>query len=267
MRERIYSGSNDCAVSETIGFIIIFGIMLTGISLVTLYGYPMLVQEQQNANIRNMERNMIVLQNDLKGLTYKNVPYQETMLQVSGGTLLIPKDGGLSSTFEIDIDGDGTPDYTFPTGGIIFNSQDGTTTICLENGAVHTRFWSSPQGSAMLSEPRWFYDYHPPENTYVMTFITMNATRDFAQTGIGTVAMSLTEARQISPPLGLSQVTVTYIPDQTNNFKTAWYNYFNSPDLEMTNDPTYSGTGCRFKLPANMTNLVIKQYNVTVLSL
>jgi len=81
MRGERGRGLDDKAVSESIGFIIIMGIMLTGIAMVTLYGYPALVQEQQNTNIRNMQRNMIVLQNDLKGLTYKNVPYQETMLQ------------------------------------------------------------------------------------------------------------------------------------------------------------------------------------------
>ena len=78
---------SDSAVSEVVGFIIIFGIMLSGIGLITLYGYPMLLQEQQNTNIRNMERNMILLQSDVNSLVYKSVPYKETTMQVSGGTL------------------------------------------------------------------------------------------------------------------------------------------------------------------------------------
>ena len=82
---------NDSAVSEVVGFIMIFGIMLSGIGLITLYGYPMLLQEQQNTNIRNMERNMILLQSDVNSLVYKSVPYKETTMQVSGGTsVLIP---------------------------------------------------------------------------------------------------------------------------------------------------------------------------------
>lgn len=247
---------NDSAVSETVGFIIIFGIMLTGIALVTLYGYPMLVQQQQNTNIRNMERNMIVLQNDLKSIAYKNVPYQETMLQVSGGTLLVDADGGLDSKFYVD---NSTVNQTFITGGILFNSQDATTTICLENGAVHTRMWSFSDGSAMLSEPRWFYD--DPTNTFVMTFITMNATDYFAQTGIGNVAMRMIETDEINATAPMGQhVRITYEPDPEYNFKTAWTNYFNSPDLKMTPN---SGS---YELPDG-TNVIIKQYNVTVLSL
>nr|HPK81343.1 hypothetical protein [Methanoculleus sp.] len=68
---------NEKAVSEAIGFILILGIVLTGIGLVTLYGYPVLVKEQSNADVRNMERAMIVIQNDMKSLCFKNVPYKE----------------------------------------------------------------------------------------------------------------------------------------------------------------------------------------------
>ncbi|HXW99493.1 MAG TPA: hypothetical protein VEI51_07225, partial [Methanomicrobiales archaeon] len=63
------------AVSESIGYLIIFGLILSGIGLITLYGYPMLMQQQSSANMRNMEQSMIVLQNDIKSLTYKLANY------------------------------------------------------------------------------------------------------------------------------------------------------------------------------------------------
>ena len=263
MRSERVMRINDIAVSETLGFIIIFGIMLTGIAMVTLYGYPALVQEQQNANIRNMERNMIVLQNDLKGLTYKNVPYQETMLQVGGGTMLIHQDGGLEANFTVDVFGNGTLIKRYPTGGILYISEDQTTNICLENGAVHTRFWSYPEGSAMLAEPRWFYDNQT--KTFVMTFITMNATEYFAQTGIGTVRMRLVESNQtnwsFTPPVATPPI-ITYNPDPVYRYHIAWNNYFNNPDLKMKNT-----VGNSFELDRDIKHLVIKTYNVTVLSL
>ncbi len=81
--------TNEHGVSEVIGFILILAIVITGMGLVTLYGYPILIKEQQNANIKNMERNMIVLQNEVKGLVYKSVPYRETTMQISGGTLQV----------------------------------------------------------------------------------------------------------------------------------------------------------------------------------
>lgn len=66
---------SDAGVSESVGFMIIFTIIITGIALVTLYGYPVLLQQQSSANEQVMEKNMIVLQNDLKSLSYSMDPY------------------------------------------------------------------------------------------------------------------------------------------------------------------------------------------------
>ena len=39
---------------------LIFGIVIAGIGLVTLYGYPLLLQQQVSADEKIMEKNMIV---------------------------------------------------------------------------------------------------------------------------------------------------------------------------------------------------------------
>jgi hypothetical protein len=64
---------NDQGVSEAIGFMLVFTIIIAGIGLVTLYGYPLLLQQQVSADEKIMEKNMIVLQNDIKSLAYKTV--------------------------------------------------------------------------------------------------------------------------------------------------------------------------------------------------
>jgi hypothetical protein len=43
-----------------------------------MYGYPVLLKQQASADQQIMEKNMIVLQNDIKSLCYKSVPYKET---------------------------------------------------------------------------------------------------------------------------------------------------------------------------------------------
>ncbi|MEG3056147.1 MAG: hypothetical protein RQM90_08745 [Methanoculleus sp.] len=93
--------ADDRAVSEAIGFILILGLVLTGIGLVTLYGYPVLVKEQSSTDVKNMERAMIVIQNDMKSLCFKNVPYKESTLQVSGGTLEVIDFSESKSSFKI----------------------------------------------------------------------------------------------------------------------------------------------------------------------
>ena len=66
-------------------------------------------------------------------------------------------------------------------------------------------------GSAMLAEPRWFYD--TSTQTFVMSFIKIDSSDYLAQTGIGTVKMNLTDPKQEEYPITSgSEVTITYIP-------------------------------------------------------
>lgn len=256
--------SHDGAVSEALGFIIIFGIMLTGIGLVTLYGYPVLVQEQQNSNIRNMERNMIVLQSDINSLTLKSIPYKETMIQVAGGTLMVSKAPNPTRPyFEVTTDG-ATTLFTFFPGELKYISDNGDAVIVMENGAVHKRYYSSPGGSVMISEPRWFYD--EPTQTFVMSFIRVNASNDLAQTGIGTVSMKIVDSHEIDEDVSGSLVEIEYRSNPDDNYNVAWKNYFSKPDLKLifgSGDGFYS----KYRLDANVNRLIIKTYNVTILSL
>ncbi|HEX3001117.1 MAG TPA: hypothetical protein VHN82_01925 [Methanoregula sp.] len=89
MTKRTFQESCTDGVSESIGFLLIFTLMMAGIGLVTLYGYPLLMQQQTSADEQIMEKNMIVLQNDEKSLAYKTVPYKETALKIGGGALTI----------------------------------------------------------------------------------------------------------------------------------------------------------------------------------
>jgi len=258
IKDEAYSG--DSGVSETIGFVVILGIVITGIAMVTLYGYPALIQEQQNTNIKNMQKNMLVLQSDLRSLTAKGVPYQETAIQVSGGTLMTHK---TTSRFTIEIDGvlieEQVPEE------LRFISQDGSTTIVLENGAVNTRYSSDPTGSAMLAQPSWFYD--APTETYVIHLTRMYG-NNLSQTGIGTVKMQLCDPPTTSPPYNIVDKTakITYHADPGEDFMIAWKNYLGTPDLQMTN-PTISGRSITYTLNPSADKLVIKTYNVTIPSL
>jgi len=252
--------SRSSGVSETIGFVIILGIVMTGIAIVTLYGYPALLQEQSNSNIKNMQKNMLVLQSDIKSLTFKSVPYQETAMQVSGGTLLTKEDPDPTfPKFEYKIGG-GLVESFYP-GELRFESSDAQATVTLENGAVHIRYWSSPTGSAMLANPSWYYD--ATTNTYVLQMIRLNATSDMAQTGIGTVRMQLSDMNQSTPLFTQAGDYIQYNPSTIYNYKSAWNNYLNNPELELAETPPGSGR-YEFKTGAN---LIIKYYNVTFLSL
>jgi hypothetical protein len=246
--EKKYNRS-EIAVSEVVGFIIILGIMMTGIGLVTLYGYPALIQEQSNANIKNMERNMIVLQNDIESLTYKSVPYEETSMQVSGGVLSVENPATPPDKPYFTIYYTGNPDIEFRSGEIQFESSSQDAVVILENGAVIIRYWSDPTGSAMISEPRWYYD--SPTKTFVIPLITVSSDVPLSQSGVGTVRMNITESPPEMYPHSGGTVSVAYDPDITNHHQTAWDNYFDKLGLPQS----------------GVDKLIIKRYNVKILSL
>jgi hypothetical protein len=264
---------DDTGVSESIGFLLIFTIIIAGIGLVTLYAYPMLIQQQVSANEQIMEKNMIVLQNDVKSLAYKTVPYTETSLNVGGGALTVYnmsyKTSG-SSNFTI-FDSAGcilnnagnkatfTNPFTFSSGDLRYESTSAQTDISLENGAVVLRKLAQP-GSAMLAEPRWFYD--GTTNTAIINLIGFNSTDIMSRSGVGTVQMALGGGNFTSCPVPTT-VDIRYQPNADVDYSTAWNTYFVNT-LGMQPDKNYSGY---YTFPAGPVNLVIKSYDIRIVSL
>ena len=220
---------NEEGVSEAIGFIIMFALVMTGIGLITLYGYPMLMKEQTNANIRNMERNMIVIQNDMKSLSFKNVPYKETDIQVSGGALSAV-DFTRFPQNKIDISNLNNP-VSFQTGKLRYATDLGDAVVVLENGAVLKRYQSS-SGSVMFAKPRWFLDNDlvSGKKTLIINLIRIKAS-DLSKIGICTVQMKVTQLPTFSrdePYPSPRLITVSYSKDinDEDDFTYAWSQFF-----------------------------------------
>jgi len=260
------------AVSETVGFIIIFGIVMAGIGLVTLYGYPALLNQQAAANIGNMEKNLLVLQSDVSTLAYKSVPYKEISMQVSGGVLSVvkPPISSLDHSFSIRIINSAGPagpiDETiiFPSGEIQFTTDSGEVIVLLQNGAVVK--WQSG-GSVMLSDPRWFIDTATDgTKTIVMTLIQVDSVDSLATSGISNIQLS-------AEPLILTGYTSNFIefPITSNKYTIrikppvaypkAWTNYFDDP-LEMTQ----VGTTTTWER-IDIDRIIIKTWKINVFNL
>ncbi|MEI8332107.1 MAG: hypothetical protein WCF90_10760 [Methanomicrobiales archaeon] len=130
--------------------------MIAEIGLVTLYGYPMLLQQQTGANERTMEKNRIILQNDVKSLAYKTVPYKESSLKVDDGSLMVYTTMSTPPVPTCDVqDYGGVNVYAdaFHYGDLRYSSLSADADISLQNGAMVTRRIDEP-GSVMLAVSR-----------------------------------------------------------------------------------------------------------------
>jgi hypothetical protein len=226
----------------------------------------LLLQQQVGADEKIMEKNMIVLQNDVKSLAYKAVPFKETSLKIGGGSLTVYNSSYSPSSSNINIS-DSTTTYVnlFTPGELRYESVSAQMDVSLQNGAVVMRPRINP-GSVMLSEPRWFYDANT--NTMVINLINITSNNIMAKEGIGTVQMTLGETNYtyiqgISVP-----IFVDYTPDTVQNYSVAWGNYFTN-SLSMTLAPVqpFPSPTKRYQLPTDTTRpatLVIKKYEVQI---
>ena len=253
-------------VSEAIGYIIIFGLVMTGIGLITLYGYPVLMQQESSANIRNMEQTMIVLQNDIKSLTYKLVPYKETALRVSGGALTLVNRSSMDQTFTITYGGAPVVAGFLP-GELRFLSRKDNVVISLENGAVIER-QIGVTGSFMLADPRWYVDTYGGTSTMMINLVELGSLMDqpfLSQTGVGTVRLRHFQTLYWNPSSvpGGAPVVITYSPSTLESsaydYSQAWRNFLTDPyGLAMTEvaPNTYQRDG--------ISNVVVKKYDLIV---
>jgi hypothetical protein len=78
---------SDSAVSESIGYILILGIMVFSIGIIYVIGYPALQNSIDNAHLQNMERGFIILGNNIDHVVSQEAPKQNVELNLKGGTL------------------------------------------------------------------------------------------------------------------------------------------------------------------------------------
>jgi len=260
--------NDDTGVSEAIGFILVFTIVILGISIVTLYGYPVLADARINSDEKIMEQNMIVLQNDIKILTRSNVPYRDTTIGVSGGSIFLTNateaesigEENFTLTYFNDTVAPTTASVTYYPGSLKFVSDQGTGVVSVANGAVVKR-QQDQNGSVMVSDPRWFYD--ETEDTLVIFMTSLDSPHTMSLGGIGTIQMAMLTAPVIHDYdyIGTREVVINYGNAADNDFSRAWANY-------LTADSTVGFTEDSPNVyKKDVGRLVIKEYTVDILNI
>lgn len=89
---------SDSGVSNTLGYLILLGILVTAIGITYMMGYPALQNMISSGHMENMERGFIILGNNVDRVMEQSTPMQNTELSMRGGTLMIVKDGTFTIT-------------------------------------------------------------------------------------------------------------------------------------------------------------------------
>lgn len=235
---------NDEAVSEVIGFILILGVVVIGMGIIYVVGYPLLQSNMDSSIFEGAEQSFIVVQSDMKMVSFDQTPVKNMNMKLHSASLSIDED----SSLEIQYDG---PIYhNYSVGSIEY--MQGDEAITYENGAVIVRYETG--SPLMISDPRIYST--TVDNTNITTFGIVNVNGNESIAGansVVTLKMEHNRSEIIKTPNPVN-VTVT----MNTKYTKVWSEYF----LDMGFIPGPSDPGKNFTVYRNDTYLIIGNHTV-----
>ena len=210
---------SESAVSEVIGFILIFSIVMLAISAIYAVGYPTIQSSKENAQFQNMEQSFMVLQSNINTVAFGQAPVRTLKTSLGGGSLTVYPD---AEWIEIDVSATGY-NRNVPIGAIEYEKNG--RSIAYVGGGVWEKY---PAGSAIkVSEPRIFVHEDNGNRTVSVSIINISSENGISSVG-GEGAASVTVRSKTSP----SPLNIIYSPGNvtinvTSYYADAWGRYFN----------------------------------------
>ena len=133
----------DKAVSETVGFILLFGVVVIGMSFIYVSGYPILQSNMDSSIFQGAEQSFIVIQSDMKMVSFDQTPVKNMKLKLHSAGMWI------NNTPSMEISYNGTSTH-YPMGKIEYIKDK--RSLAYENGAVMVQYDTGSK--IMLSDPR-----------------------------------------------------------------------------------------------------------------
>jgi hypothetical protein len=91
--------NDDCAVSESVGFVLLAFIIMLGISVVLMIGYPIYTNSVNEGHIQNMENGFFLLSANANKVALYESPIQSSELKIHDGTLSLKQDGYINISY------------------------------------------------------------------------------------------------------------------------------------------------------------------------
>lgn len=238
------------AVSEVIGYVIIFGIVMLSIGMIYAVGFPVLKSSTDATQFQSIEQGFLILQTDLFKVALDQAPVRTTKLGTAEGGSLRTDPAACNLTIEITHSGTRV-NHSILMGNIEFNSRVGS--VACENGAVVVKYQA---GSVMLSNPRMFNS--TDQGDILFSLVKINDSCSSFGGGIAQVTIS-------NPRFNESVFNTPAVYQNgelrlkfESRYADAWGRFI-SDEFDTTFDPT---TGWSGDIPFN--ELVIVEYIVSV---
>ncbi|MFB6196958.1 MAG: hypothetical protein ABEI52_01645 [Halobacteriaceae archaeon] len=131
------------AISDVLGYILIFSLITSSIAIVYTGGYGALVDVRNAERLNNAERAFDVLDTNIEDMTHRGAPSRATEIKLAGASIGF----GDSVTFNVSL---GPKNYTRTTlSPIVFSIGEGNSLV-YSNGAI---IRDQKSGSVLLDPP------------------------------------------------------------------------------------------------------------------
>lgn len=141
---------DDRAVSEVVGFVLVFSLVVMTVGVVYVSGFSGLENARDAERIGNAERAFDVLADNMADIYRNDAPSRKTSMNLAGSELKL----GESTTFTVtvqDITDGGSPIvYEADSRPLVYSAIGADTEIVYEGGAVVR---TNGQGGVMLNDP------------------------------------------------------------------------------------------------------------------
>jgi len=241
---------SESAVSEVIGFILIFSIVVLAISAIYAVGYPTIQSSKENAQFQNMEQSFMVLQSNINTVAFGQAPVKTLKTSLGGGSLTVyPSEGRITVS---------PGDWDVLIGAIEYEKNG--RSIAYEGGGVWEKY---PAGSAIkVSEPRIFVHEDNGDRTVSVSIINISSENGISSVGGeggASVVTRFNRAHTPEPDYSPGTVTITVT---SYYYADAWGRYFNET-LEVPVSPGPGANEVTATIP-DVDTLIVNEHVIEV---
>ncbi len=224
---------SDLAVSESLGYILIFGTVMACIAILFVTGSQIISENQKSASFKSMAQNFNVIQSDLVSTASGSSPVMTAKISINDGVLNLLPDTEGNNKVVVTFNG---PPTEIPLGKLVYETSD--KSIALEDGAIITLYGlDGATGSIMSQQPKIYYS--PTMGRLMIGTIVLQGDH----TGISSSFVPLqftsdgTPTPQVETSLALhGEPVVLYVK---TNYSGAWMDFLtNIPGLKADVDNT-----------------------------
>ncbi|SDG29423.1 hypothetical protein SAMN04488589_2618 [Methanolobus vulcani] len=234
----------NAAVSETLGYILLFAIVTLSMGVIYAIGYPAL-QTNMDANVfESAEQNFIVLQSNIERVAFDQTPVKMLKFKLQSSSISVSNHSSISVAY------DGNPMEKYPTGEIVFSRDD--KMISYEMGGVFKKY--PHDATVMVSEPPIYVTSLEGTTVTNIGIVSLSGYSQMSGKGIATINLRHNSS---SMNMTSSIANVSVLINSTHAYK--WEDYLD--DMGFTVDNVTSSS---VNAHINNTMLIMSEHVVDV---